>query len=93
METTAPQPARDNPTAEKMLFLISALTGLLALSIVATMIWEASPYRNGYSDKLVPLSLLINFLVVPVTTLTSLWLYKKCRDTFSKSLRIVVITW
>lgn len=93
MDHAVPVSIRDNPTAEMILFLISALSGLFGLTVFAAMIWEISPLHNGYSDKLFPLSLLINFLVFPITAYTSLWLYNKCRDTFSESLHIVVITW
>jgi hypothetical protein len=81
------------PTAEKALFLTSALTGLLGLTVFASMVWESSPYRNGISDKLVPLSLLITLILFPILAYTAHRLYKKCRDTFSKSLRTIIILW
>jgi len=93
MTDTAQVSIRDNPTAEKLLFVVSAITGLLGPSVCAAMIWEASPYRNGISDKLVPVSLLITLIVFPIAAMTSLRLYGKCRDSFSKSLRFVVIAW
>jgi len=93
MEDTAPLPLQDSPTAEKALFLISALTGVLGLTVFASMAWESSPYRNGTSDMLVPISILTNFIFFPLALTISLRLYKECRDTLSKTLRTIIIIW
>lgn len=93
MDQTVQTHHRNNPTAEMLLFAISMLAGLIGLSVFATLLWEYSTYRNGLSDKLVPMTVLAAFIAFPIALVVSKRLYQKCRDTFSRSLLMVVIVW